>query len=52
MTPSEGQNLILQFDFRGYISTFRAKNTAKSWSFEAENNVQTTSEQLKQLKRF
>ena len=46
MTLSEGQILTLNFDIRGHISTFRAKNTPKSWSFQTENNSQTTSEQL------
>ena len=46
MTPLEGQNLTLNFDFRGHIKTFRAKNTSKSWSLEAKSNAQTTSEQL------
>ena len=34
------------FDFRGHISTFRAKNTAKSAPLEVKNNAQTTSEHL------
>ena len=46
MALSEGQNLTLNFDFRGHISTFRAENTHKSRPFKAENNAQTTSEQL------
>ena len=46
MTPPEGQNLTLNLDFRGHISTFRAKNTHKSEPFEAKNNAQTTPEQL------
>ena len=46
MTPSEGQFLTKNFDFRGQISTFRAENTPKSMSFKAKNNAQTTSEQL------
>ena len=46
MTLSEAQILTSNFDFRGHISTFRAKNTLKSSSFNAENNAQTTSEQL------
>ena len=29
-----------------YISTFGAKNTPESWAFEAQNDAQTTSEQL------
>ena len=45
MTLSEGQILTSNFDFRGYISTFRAENKPKSGSFKAKNNVQTTSEQ-------
>ena len=39
MTPSEGQFLTKNFDFRGQISTFRAKNTPKSTSFKAKNNA-------------
>ena len=31
-------------DFRGHISTFRAKNTPESWSFKAQNDAQITSE--------
>ena len=46
MTLSEGQILTKNFDFRGHISTFWAKNTPKSGTFKAENNAQTTSEQL------
>ena len=45
MTPSEGYNLTKNFDFRGHLSTFRAKNTPKIWPFKAKNNVHTTSEQ-------
>ena len=37
MTLSEGQILTLNFDFRGHISTFRAKNTIKSWPFKTKN---------------
>ena len=39
MALSEGQNLTLNFNFRGHISTFRAKNTTKSGPFKAENNA-------------
>ena len=46
MTPSEGQFLTKNFDFRGHISTFRAKNTPKSRAFKAKNNAWTTSEHL------
>ena len=46
MTLSDGQNLSLNFDFKGHILTFRAENTAKSGHFKAENNAQTTSEHL------
>ena len=46
MALSEGQNLTLNFDFRGRISTFRAENAPKIGHFKAENNAQTTSEQL------
>ena len=46
MTPSEGQNLTLNFDFKGHISTFQAENTPKSEPFKAKNNAQTTPEQL------
>ena len=46
MTLSEGQILRNIFDFRGQISTFRAKNTHKSGSFKAENNAYPTSEHL------
>ena len=46
MTPSEGQFLTKNFDFRGQISTFRAESTPKSTSFKAKNNAQTTSEHL------
>ena len=46
MALSEGQFLTQNFDFRGHISTFRAKNTFKIRSFKAKNNSQTTSEQL------
>ena len=42
-----GQNILTtNFDFRGHISTFQAKNKPKSGTFKAENNAQTTSEQL------
>ena len=43
MTISEAQNLTYNFDFRGHISTFRAKNTPESWSFKAQNDAQITS---------
>ena len=46
MTLSEGPNLTSNFDFRGHVSTFRAKNTPKKWPFNAKTNAQTTSEQL------
>ena len=39
MTLSEGQILNQNFDFRGHISTFRAKNTLKTGHFEAKNNA-------------
>ena len=39
----EGQNLIINFNFRGHLSTFRAEYTVKSWAFKAKNNAQTTS---------
>ena len=39
MTLSEGQILNQNFDFRGHISTFRAKNTVKSEPFKAKNNA-------------
>ena len=35
MTLSEGQILNQNFDFRGHISTYRAKNTSKIEAFEA-----------------
>merc|ERR1711954_300081 len=44
MTLPEGQILTQNLDFRGYISTIRAKNTLESWAFKAKNNAQTTSE--------
>ena len=46
MTPSEGQDLTLNFDFRGYVLTFGAQSTPKSWSLKAENSAQTTPEQV------
>ena len=46
MTLSESQNLTLNFDFRGHLSTFRPENTPKSWPFKAKNNPQATPEQL------
>ena len=46
MTPSEGQILTLNFNFRGHISTFRAENILKSATSKAENNAQTTPEQF------
>ena len=46
MTLSEGQILTQNFDFRGHISIFRAKNIPKSRPFKAQNDAQTTSEQL------
>ena len=39
MTLSEGQILTKNFDFRGHISTFRAKNTPKSGTFKAKYNA-------------
>ena len=39
MTLSEGQILTQNFDFRGHISTFRAKNTLKSAPSKAKNNA-------------
>ena len=50
MTPSEGQNLTLNLDFRGHISTFRAKYVPKSGPFKAKNKALTTPEQ--RLKNF
>ena len=44
MSPSEGQILNQNFDFRGHISTFGAENTPKIGPFKTENNAQTTSE--------
>ena len=38
--------MTVNFDFRGHIATFGAVNTPKRGPFIAENNVQTTSEQL------
>ena len=46
MTPSAGQILTKNFDFRGHLSTFRAENTPKNWPFKAKNNAYTTSEHL------
>ena len=46
ITLSEGQILTQNFDFRGHISTFRAKNTRESGPFKAKNDAQTTSKQL------
>ena len=46
MTLSEGQFLTWNFDSRGHISTFRAKNKSESEAFKAKNDTQTTSEQL------
>ena len=37
MTLSEGQFLTKNLDFRGQISTFRAKHTPKRSSFKAKN---------------
>ena len=34
-----GQILIENFDFRVHLSTFRAKDTPKSWHFNAEKNA-------------
>ena len=39
MTLSEGQILNQNFDFRGHISTFRAKNRPKLGPFKAKNNA-------------
>ena len=39
MTLLEGQILTNNFDFKGQISTFQAKNTLKSEAFEAKNNA-------------
>ena len=39
MTLSEGQILIYNFDFRGHISTFRAKNTTESWALKPKTMV-------------
>ena len=38
--------LTKNFDFRGHLSTFRAKNTPKSRPFEGENNAQTLPKQV------
>ena len=46
MTLSEGQFLTKNFDFRGQISTFRAKNIHRSWPFKAKNNAQKTFDHL------
>ena len=46
MTISESQNLTLNFDFRGHLSTFRPENKPKSRTFKVQNNPQTTPEQL------
>ena len=46
ITLSEAQILTFNFDFRGHITTFRAKNTPESWACKAQNDAQTTSEQL------
>ena len=43
---SEGQNLILSFDFGGQISAFRADNTPISEPVKVKNNSETTSEHL------
>ena len=42
----ESQNLNKNFNFRGHISTFRAKNTPKNWLIQTKNNVQTTPKKL------
>ena len=39
MTPSEGQFVTKNFDFRDQVSTFRAKFTTKSKDFKAKNNA-------------
>ena len=46
MTLSEGQILTQKLDFRGHISTFRAKNTSESGAKKAKKTAETTSEQL------
>ena len=46
MTLSEDQILTNNFNFRGHISTFQAKNTHKGGSFKAKNNAQIASEHL------
>ena len=46
----ESQNLNTNFNFRGHMSTFRAKNKSKSWPNKTKNNVQTVPKQL--LKNF
>ena len=38
--------LNLNFDFSGQISTFQAENTHKNGPVKAENNAETTPEQL------
>ena len=46
MALSEGKNLTINFDFRGRISTFGAKNAPKYEDFKAKDNAQTTSKHL------
>ena len=46
MNLSEGQNLTLNSDLRGYLSTFQAANTFKTAPFRTRNNAQLTSKQL------
>ena len=46
MAHLEGQNLTLNFDFRGYISSFRAKITCKTGGFKVKNTAQTIPEQV------
>ena len=37
--PLRGPNFDQNFNFRGHISTFRAKNTPKSVAFKASNDA-------------
>ena len=46
MALSEDQNMTLDWNFGGHLSTFRAESKTKSWSFKTENYTQTTSGQL------
>ena len=46
MTLLEGKNLTQNFNFRGYIPTFRGENSQKCETFKAKITAHTTSEQL------